>query len=116
MILCAGVLQPITHGKGTKRDQSPFLAQHRAGNGHRDVHSSFTRQLEQFLHSKCGTGTRGTLSLISLCPAHLPSRTLCFLQENSLQNREGGALVPEGSLCPCTEPGEMMATAAQLQP
>lgn len=28
MLLCAGVLQPITHGKGTKRDQSPFLAQH----------------------------------------------------------------------------------------
>lgn len=28
MLLCAGVLQPITRGKGTKRDQTPFLAQH----------------------------------------------------------------------------------------
>lgn len=28
MLLCAGVLQPITLGKETKRDQSPSPAQH----------------------------------------------------------------------------------------
>lgn len=68
MLLCAGVLQPVTGGKGTKSDQTPFFAQHR------DVHGSCTRQPEQFCHSRCGTGARGVLSIvISLFPELLPS-------------------------------------------
>lgn len=93
MLLCAGVLQPITGGKGTKRNQTPFLAQHR------DIHGSCTRQPEQFWHSRCGTRAQGVLSIIiSLFPEHLPSHTLCSLQWNSLWHREGGALVSQGSV------------------
>lgn len=103
MLLCAGVLQPITGGKGTKREQTSFFAQHK------DVHGSCTRQPEQLCHSRCGTGAWGMLSIIiSLFPEHLPSHTLCSLHWNSQWNRGGGALVSQGSLCPCPEPDEMM--------
>lgn len=80
-----------------------------AGNGHGDAQGSCTRLSEQFCPSRCGTGAQGVLSIIS-------QHSLCSLPWNSLWNRQGGALVSQSSLCPCTEPDEMMTMAAQLQP
>lgn len=100
MLLCAGVLEPVTRGKGTKRDQTPFLAQHNELGMGTEMFmvpaqgiqgSSFTADVGQE-RRECSASS-------------VPSHTLCFLQ-NSLWNREGGALVSEGSLCPCTEPDD----------
>lgn len=116
MLLCAGVPQPVTRGKGTKRDQTPCPAQHsELGTGTEmfmvpaqgNQSSSFTADVGQE-HGECPASAP--------CSQHTSPATPCVSHNrNSLWNREGGTLVAEGSLCPCTEPAEMMTMAAQPQ-
>lgn len=114
MLLCAGVLQPIAGGKGTKRDQTPFLAQHsELGTGTEmfmapaqgNQSSSVTADVGQE-HGECSASSFP-------CSQNTSPGTPC-VSCNGIPC--GTGKVSQGSLCPCPEPDKMMTMAAQLQP
>lgn len=110
MLLCAGVLQPITGGKGTKRDQTPFLAQHTELGTGTEMFMAPAQGSRAVLSQQMWDRSTGSAQHHHLpVPRTPPQPYLVFPC--------GTGKVSQGSLCPCPEPDEMMMTvAAQLQP